>query len=248
MVIKSSDINANSGLCSPSATTSRRIYRRKIHLHFPCSLHSLLQRLLLATLSKYATVVKFCSLPLTNNQSIKTQNSSSSPHSTLSLLSENMYTCNMTVTQIKFWILPDKELKLVDTSLPWWHRTGKAVLYLPVWTQPVLCSTRLCLDLSSQWWGNAVWMTFPAPLLTGTGRRSRGATSQVGATARQELSLQPCQKHPSILGKNVMKEVLMGKELLENRKRAPLNLPCHLSFVPFTSGKEIALSTHGRGF
>lgn len=45
-----------------------------------------------------------------------------------------------------------------------------------------------------------------------------------------------------------MKEVLMGKELLRNRKRAPLNLPCHLSFVPFTSRKETALSTHGRGF
>lgn len=45
-----------------------------------------------------------------------------------------------------------------------------------------------------------------------------------------------------------MNEVLVGKELLKKRKQAPMNFPCHLSFVPFTSGKETALSTLGRGF
>lgn len=61
----------------------------------------------------------FCSYPLTKHstQNIKTQNSSSSPYSTLNLLSGNMYTCNMTVSQIKLRILPDKEWKLVDTRL-----------------------------------------------------------------------------------------------------------------------------------
>lgn len=62
----------------------------------------------------------FCSYPLTGNstQNIKKQNSSSSPYSTLSLLSEDTFTCNTTVSQIKLWILPDKELKLVDSLSP----------------------------------------------------------------------------------------------------------------------------------
>lgn len=45
-----------------------------------------------------------------------------------------------------------------------------------------------------------------------------------------------------------MKDVLIGKESLKNRKWAPLNLPCHLSFVPFTSGKDSSVHSWEGGF